>query len=271
MTGIENVIQNAIIVALQTHFDRDPNAPRFEAFPPVAVQQGSGIRKYCGDVIARLGDSRIIVLEIKELHVPSGVLKEFDADQYASCLAFENLGVPIAYAYNIVDPLPYNAPVFGRDWPTATLSSVKRSIPSELPGASPNIPQHQTLLDWLNDVTTTGEAPVSAALGRVHKMFERAHELRNGALVLIHSVSDDTLRALTPEQLEKVVKVLKRDATILPRGQAVLQSFLAGEASVFAGFVQPPPQPTASSAPAEAPRPGGGRGGRGGSGGSRPA
>ena len=241
----ENSVQHATTVALQCYFDRDTNAPRFEAFPPYANQQGDGMRRYCGDLIARMGSSRIIVLEFKELNCQTRKLKEFRPDQHASCLVFERLGVPIAYAYNTIEPLPYHGEVLGRDWPTTTLGGVNRALPSLLPDERPNIPEHQTLLDWLTKITTTGAdaSEPSATLGRIHGMFQRASSLRNGALVLIHSVSGDRLNSLTPAQLDTLVKVLTKNAAIHPRGQEMLKAILGGEASVFAAFAAAPPPP----------------------------
>ena len=240
----ENAVQHAVTVALQCYFDRIENAPRFEAFPPFANQQGGGMRKYCGDLVARLGDSRIIVLEFKELNCTTLRLKEFRPSQHEVCLRYERNGVPIAYAYNTIDPLPYSAPARGHDWPAATLRSVNRSVPSLLPNETPNIQAHQTLLEWLNEATTTGAAPApSEALGRIHGMFQQASSLRNGALVLIHSVSADTLNALTPAQLEKVVKVLTKTANLKPREQQTLNEILGGQARIFDAFAAPPPPP----------------------------
>lgn len=247
VTRQENSVQHATTVALQCHFDRDPNAPRFEAFPPYANQQGDDMRRYCGDLVARLGGSRIIVLEFKELNCQTRVLKDFRPDQHASCLAFERQGVPIAYAYNTIEPLPYHGEVLDRDWPATTLRGVNRALPSLLLNERPNIPGHQTLLDWLTEITETGaDAPEpSAALGRIHGMFQRASSLRNGALVLIHNVSEDTLNALTPAELDTLVKVLTKKAKIDPQGQETLQAILGGEASVFAAFAAAPLPPPA--------------------------
>jgi len=241
----ENALQHAVTVALQCYFDRIENAPRFEAFPPYPNQQGAEMRRYCGDLVARLGDSRIIVLEFKELDCRTRRLKEFKPSQHTTCLQYERHGVPIAYAYNTVDPLPYSSRDRDRDWPAATLRSVKRSVPSRLPNQTPNIPAHQTLLEWINEATATGAAPApSEALGRVHGMFQQASSLRNGALVLIHSVSEDTLNALTPEQLETVVDVLTNNPNLSPSAQQTLEDILGGQAEVFAAFAAPPQPPT---------------------------
>ncbi|WP_454565626.1 hypothetical protein [Pseudomonas sp. AIG] len=236
MSKKENVVQIAIALAMHTYFDR-PGMPRLELFPPVPVQQGNGLRKFCADLVARLGNARIILLEIKELQCETGTLLEFDEGQHASYLRFQEIGVPVGYAYNADPLLAYHADPRPDDWSMLTLSSVNHSSPSLLPHGNPSISQHSTLLEWLKD--DHGE-DVSEQLGQVHGVFRRADSLRNGVLVLLHSIDENVLTQLTPDELEDVFKCLDKGSWLAPAQQQRLKKILGASSQVFNDFTSPP-------------------------------
>ncbi|QGZ66950.1 hypothetical protein [Paraburkholderia acidisoli] len=236
MSKKENVVQAAITGALEVYCHGN-GMPRLELFPPYSVQQGKGLRKFCADLVGRLNDTQIILLEIKELDCSSGVLPAFDSDQHADNLRFEKLGVPIAYAYNAQCPLPYHSEFRPPEWPELTLAAVKRTVPSLLPNGTPRVVEHQSLLSWL--LTAKGKK-ASAELGRVHGAFRAASELRNGALVLLHGVAENVLTSLTPEQLDKVISCLDDGSWLTPRHQRKLKTLLGASESVFQDFTVAP-------------------------------
>ncbi|MFL7962058.1 hypothetical protein ACEI36_07375 [Pseudomonas kielensis] len=236
MSGNENVVQMAIVAALQVYCEQ-PGMPRLELFPPLSVQQGDSLRKFCADLIARLDNSKVILLEVKEFDCNTKTLKEFKAEQHLEYLRFEELGVPVGYAYNVVWPLPYNHDQRPQGWPKLTLEAVNHSLPTLLPGKSPAMSEHPTLLDWFNRVR--GE-DVSEQMGRIHGAIKGAHNLRNGALVLLHSVDEDVLMSLTAEQLEKALKLLGSSSWLSPQLDAKLKKILGASAGVLSDFRKRP-------------------------------
>ncbi|RJG04135.1 hypothetical protein [Noviherbaspirillum sedimenti] len=97
------------------------------------------MRQYCGDLIGMLDNAQTILLEIKERECQYNILKEFDEVQFDHNVRFEDLGVPIAYAYNQVPNLEYNKLPRASNWPEITLSQIKRATPRELPGTHPDL------------------------------------------------------------------------------------------------------------------------------------
>lgn len=243
----ENVVQNAISAALEV-FCSGEDRPQIELFPPYPNQQGSGMRKYCADLVGMLGNSEVILLEIKELDCNTGILPAFDPKQHNDYLQFEKLGVPVAYAYNATQQLSYYNRPREKDWPSITLSQVNRCAPSILPDKRPHLSAHSTLLDWL--LSAIGRDS-SESLGRISGAFNRASELRNGALVLLYGVSTNTLASLTGDQFAEVISYLKKNPNLMPTHQAKLQAILGAEAAVFNGFVttHSPRSPSGSSGP----------------------
>lgn len=195
------------------------------------------MRKYCADLVGLLGDAEIVLLEIKELDCSRGVLPAFDEQQHDAYLRLEQIGVPIAYAYNDQEKLAYHERPRLGDWPIRTLNAVKRAVPSALPHAFPHVPQHGTLLDWLQ--AAQGRNAVDL-FGRVHGAIDAASDLRNGVLVLLYGVSQQTLATLTPQQVLKVLQCLD-SSWLKPSQQQKLASILGASAQVFSDFTSPPP------------------------------
>jgi hypothetical protein len=257
VAGEENVVEMAIMMALQ-EYCRGRNLQQFR---PVPRQQGEALRQYCGDLFGLMDGADLIALEIKELDVALGRLKAFNTDQYEAAKRFESLKVPLAYAYNSVDvkELAYYQYPQPAGWGAQTLAEIKRSTPTPLPGPTPNQPQHETLLDWLNGNHGTGGATL---FGRLHGMIASTRQLRNGVLVLLYSVAQNTLATMNEQDVIEVLKQL--DQTQLgPKQQANLAKILAESATVFNAF-QPPQPPTppgqSGSGPSNTPRPPGFRG-----------
>lgn len=244
MANIENVVQAAITGALEVYCS-SPGMPQLELFPPYAVQQGNGLRKFCADLVGRLNDAQVILLEIKELNCSSGFLPAYDAKQHEENILFERLGVPIGYAYNSISQLPYHARPRPYDWPIKTLSAVKRSPPSLLPNGTPALSKHSSLLAWLEDAKG---GDVSAELGRIHGAFKGAHNLRNGALVLLYAVDEKVLTALTTSELDEIVKCLSSGSWLQPNFESRLKKLLGGSADVFSAFTKPTYKSAANNA-----------------------
>ncbi|MCU0093993.1 hypothetical protein N8H72_28765 [Pseudomonas koreensis] len=241
MAKIENVVQAAITGALEVYCSQS-GMPQLELFPPYAVQQGPQLRKFCADLVGRLNNSKIILLEIKELDCESGTLPAYDAKQHLDNILFEQLGVPLGYAYNAEMPLPYHLTSRPENWPEMTLKAVKRCLPSLLPHGIPTVKKHKTLFDWLQSLQGGN---ISAGLGRVHGAFKGAHNLRNGALVLLHAVDEQVLTSLTSEQLDEVITCLNTATWLEPKSQEKLKVLLGASAEVFSAFTTAPkPKPT---------------------------
>ncbi|WP_368644019.1 hypothetical protein [Castellaniella ginsengisoli] len=228
--GKENKIQAAIAGALQVYCqDRS-----LQLFPPYANQQGEQLRKYCGDLFGLVDNADLIALEVKELDVALGSFPAFDERQHEIARQFERLGVPLAYAYNAIETLPYHQRPQPPQWARSTLESVKRSPPTPLPGREPNTSHHPSLLDWLDGPHGTSAADL---FGRVHGAVAAVDDLRNGILVLLYAVPQQTLAALAPEDITRTVNVLKNNAHLSPHQSSLLERLIGASASVFDQFV----------------------------------
>lgn len=235
----ENVIQTALSMALQAYC-HGGTRPELRQFPPYAVQQGAALQKFCGDLIGILDQSEIILLEIKELDHDELLLREFKDEQHKECLRFEELGLPLAYAYNAKKILAYNLYPKPVDWPSRTLSAINRSKPSDLPNSSPSLGQHQTMLDWMEAASASSGGDQTNIFGRIHGVIDAPHELKNGLLTLLFGVEEKVLTALTEKEMKKVVNTLKNNSSLTPLQQLKLQDILGASAAAFADFSNPP-------------------------------
>ncbi|MDD1139244.1 hypothetical protein ACKJSM_21810 [Pseudomonas sp. PHC1] len=233
-TRQENVIQAAITGALEAYC-RDSRTS-LKTFPPYAVQQGDGMRLYCGDLVAMLGNAKILLLEIKELNCKSGVFDQFDGEQFKSCLAYEELGVPIAYSYNAISLPDYDDRSDVERWPELILGRTKRAVPSKLPNKKPDKLNHSSLLDWLRD---DQGGDMTAGFGRVLGALERPETLKNGALVLLYGVAEQTLAMLDREQVLLVLNYLDKESKLRPGHYKKIESVLGAAAEVFKGYIKP--------------------------------
>jgi hypothetical protein len=228
-SGKENVIQGAITDALAVYCATQEINLR--QFPPYANQQGAGLRKYCADIVGMLGEAQILLLEIKEHDCELNFLPAFDEEQHQDNIWFQNAGVPIAYAYNAVAQLEYSKTNRASNWPQVTLSQLNRAQPRELPGQSPSLGEHETLLDWLENARSED---VSEEFGRILGAAAASPEnLRNGVLVLLHGVSERSLTALTPKQMKDVLGCLQNNSQLGPNHQTRLTRILGAEADIF--------------------------------------
>jgi hypothetical protein len=231
-TGNENVVQTAIHSALEVHCDRQ-RLGRLKLFTPYPNQQGPAMRSYCADLVGMLGSAKIIMLEVKELDVPSRTLRGFRQVQHESALIFERAGVPIAYAYNREWPLAHNSPVADDDWPRLTLGKVLRSVPSALPGAQPQMDAHASLLDWLEDDTG---ASAYSILGQVDGAIRSARDMTNAMMVLLHGVDQGKLARLSTTQLNNVVNYLRGSRHLMTDQLAHLELIIDASADAFKMF-----------------------------------
>ncbi|MEB1610994.1 hypothetical protein VDQ74_14020 [Xanthomonas campestris pv. campestris] len=217
MAGKENVIQGAIVAALEVYCDR--NWLGTDVFAPYANQQGSGFNQYCADLFARLGRSKIILLEVKELDVTKSTgavtLPSYSPHQHVADWDFEDLGVPIRYAYAGVEWLSYLKSFREKQWPNTTLFKVHICKPSELfadysqqSSAQPDMVSHENLLGWL-----LSEPGVQlGAVGLLSYFAEvKSHDLRNRILIVASATSGgmqiNSMSATAAREL--VVKVFR--------------------------------------------------------------
>ena len=167
------------------------------------------------------------------------MLMEFKNEQHDYNLRFEELGVPIGYAYNETaeTDLEYNKFPRNIDWPAMTLSQIKRAAPSDLPGICPNVFEHNSLLDWLQEGSG---ADITELIGRMQGAINCPGDLRNGVLVLLYGVSENVLTTLSASQLLEVVSYVSNNSTLKKQHMLKLQSILGAESAVFNGFRAPP-------------------------------
>ncbi|MDU9394769.1 hypothetical protein [Pseudomonas sp. zfem002] len=228
MTTRENVVQSAIEHALNAYCDH----AGMRLFRPFANQQGENLRSYCADVLGLLDDSRVILLEVKELDCETGKLARFEPEQHAACCQFEQLGVPLGYAYNAVAELEYDLQPRDAEWPRITLTQVNRSTPGKLPSNTPDIKHHQTLLSWL---TCADSGDSTKILGKLHGFVRHPEVLRNGMLVLIYGVTENALAMLAPKEIDAIVKTLN-SSKLTAKQQEKLTTLLGESADVFKRF-----------------------------------
>lgn len=231
--GKENKVQAAISGALEVYCSNR----NLQLFPPYSNQQGDQKRKYCADLLGVADGADLIALEVKELDTSTGTLHAFDEEQHEVAMQFESLGVPLAYAYNAVESLPYHERPKPEDWARQTLALVKRSVPTPLPGPQPCAVEHESLLDWLDGEHGTRGVDL---FGRVHGALNSVDDLRNGILVLLYAVPQRTLAALGPADIIRTVNVLKRSSAHLsPHEHELLNTLIGASANVFSRFVRP--------------------------------
>jgi hypothetical protein len=115
----------------------------------------------------------------------------------------------------------------------------------------PSANHHQSLLDWLNGPHGTNATDL---FGRVHGAVTAVDDLRNGILVLLYAVPEQTLAALVPDDIVRTVNVLRNNAHLSSRQKILLQNLMGASADVFHRFVSPVEQQESSPKPSR-PRP----------------
>ena len=228
----ENKIQSAITGSLQVYCQHR----NLHIFAPYANQQGAQLRRYCGDVFGLLEGADLIALEVKEYDVHRCELPEFDPAQHAIAVEFERLGVPLAYAYNNIETLPYHNWPQPAHWAEKTLKAIKRSSPTLLPGERPDVQNHSSLFDWLNGSHAHG-APEK--FGRLHGALQQVDNYRNGILVLLYSDSSRAIATFNRQEIESIMKVLNKEAHLSEKQRKVLQRVMGESALAFDRFVKP--------------------------------
>ena len=219
--------------------------------------QGAKLHQLCGDLLIALGDYKMGLFEVKELQ--GDVLVAFNAEQHQQCVAYEDLGVPIEYAYGPANPhagLSKTNP----DSPQDVLEKIRRSTPKELPGRKPDT-KHKTLLTWFEEIAGGGGGQTASAsssltpwqiLGGIQgAMSSCSLDFRNGALILLYSTEARRYESLTPDQLDEFVGMIKGEVQHLSiDGQKRLASLLKQSQLVQDAFrkltnqPQPPAPPT---------------------------
>ncbi|HBN9604677.1 hypothetical protein [Pseudomonas aeruginosa] len=67
--------------------------------PPSTDQNFKDLDKYCGDIVAALGDISALILEVKFNH--GGSLNDLNSDQKSGLVELQSRGVPVFYSYNV--------------------------------------------------------------------------------------------------------------------------------------------------------------------------
>jgi len=239
-TERENDLEAAIVGSLQVHLANGGHS--FVHIGPYANQQGANLRSYCADLLGIIDQSSILLLEVKVLNCDTELLEEFDSEQFRDNRRFENLGVPIAYAYNATASLPYHHQRNYANWPQLTLMQINRSVPSALPGARPEMADHTSLFDWIEEARS-GRADQDSVekLGRaIGAAIQPAH-LRNGVLALLYGIESQTLHALDEKMLQRVYNTLKNESALRPAQEAKLRRILGAATEVLTNAFPPPP------------------------------
>lgn len=236
-TPRENEVQTAIVASLQVYC-RD-NGIRCSALEYYANQQGDSLRKVCADFLATLDDSTLLLAETK-VHA-SGELLAFDDEQLFEYLEFESAGFPIAYVYNTKDTLAYYQKPQPTNFPTLTLGSVNRSVPSLLPDRYPDSSKHTTLLDWLKIIPAGGDQTTRFA--RIFAAIRAEAILSNGLLMLIYGTKGVKIfEEPDPRKLELLIQSLGRGSAgrfLSPGQQRRIDHFLQEEALAFSNWFRP--------------------------------
>jgi hypothetical protein len=231
----EGAVQAAVVGAL-TAYCRDEKK-HFVFRTPYSNQQGDEMRRYCADIVGVLGQSLIILLELKYLNTLTGQLPRFDLEQFKEISKLAQLGLPIGYAYNNVEELEYHNPMQDEDWPTKTLLQISRSNPNELPDEEPNVAVHPTLYSWLVEAMNSGAGtPQTQLFGQIVGAALKPEMLRNGVLALLYGVKQDTLYALERDDLVQIYEFLDNNPRLSPKHENAIKDIL-GEASTFDIFL----------------------------------
>lgn len=239
----EGEVQAAVIGAL-TAFCHDQKK-HFVFETPFANQQGAAMRRYCADLVAVLGQSLTILLELKYLNTATGILPRFELPQFNEILNLSKQGLPVGYAYNNVDQLDYHDPHRSQSWPVTTLKQINRSIPQELPDESPSVADHETLHAWLSGAMASDSGmPQAEIFGKIVGAALRPSLLTNGVLTLLYGVETSTLYALKPDDLVQVYGYLKQHPRLKPLHERRIAEIL-GTADAFESFLarNSPPKP----------------------------
>lgn len=223
----ENVIQGAIIAALEVYCDR--HDLHTDAFEPYANQQGVGPNQFIADVLMRIAHSKLLLLEVKELDAPSRVLPAYDPLQHYLDWQMESVGVPILYGYAAVEHLPYLQSLRGREWPQKTLLNIKISVPSELLPigwsglpATPDTPSHSNLLVWL-----LSEPPLTNSLAAIAALLNFASfNMRNNKLLIL-CAGGGAMQALSATSAVAIIRQFLDDPPGSALDAAVQPSFYA--------------------------------------------
>lgn len=72
----------------------------YVSYPPPSTEQNfRNLDKYCGDIVASLGNISALVLEVK--YNSKGYLNDLNPDQKSGLVELHSRGVPVFYSYNV--------------------------------------------------------------------------------------------------------------------------------------------------------------------------
>jgi hypothetical protein len=194
----EGIVQAACVDALSRYCEGE--GMKFNAYPPYANQQGNKPTQFCADLVGVLGNSSLILLEIKELS--DGELKQFEDAQHQMLLSLQAQGLPVGYCYNNIgiDLLPSHEKEEG--WARLTLRAMNRSIPTELPGRRPLQENHLTLYEWIASARASSGSDNFGRFGTLLRRSIRPDFMRNWFLALVYSPVTNSVFNLDQTQLK---------------------------------------------------------------------
>lgn len=226
----EKVVQDAIHAALVAHFNQ-PGMKGLTLHAPSNRSQGADLGSFCADLIGVLDSARVLLLEVKML-TPGGKLAKFNLEQHQHLLDYEEVGVPVAYAYNVPRPdsLAYWITPRMANWAEETLRQINRSPAWFLASEIPNRDAHQSLWDWL---MTSSDERAHEMFGAVVGAWQSPTQLRNGKLVLIYSASAGTMALLSPDEVNEIRGYLQSKRHLTPlQEQRALKILKASDEAV---------------------------------------
>jgi hypothetical protein len=114
------------------------------------------------------------------------------------------------------------------------LGEVKRSAPSLLRTARPDIENHATLLEWLTGAHRRDGAQF---FGEFHGVLRSTDDVTNGIMVLLYSADAGKLATFTADQMKQVVRMLHcRRNSLDPTQLATLETMLEASAQTMQAF-----------------------------------
>jgi hypothetical protein len=161
---------------------------------------------YCADLVARIDDAKIMLLEVKIQSPTTNTLPAYDAKQHTFLKAIEDFGIPVRYCYN--STFEMWRMTFGQ-----VLASCRAPKPGQLKMDHLKIKEwekHEALLGVLDSLTDdSSEAFGALAVLTDAGFLERIHELNTKMLIFIAHVDPELIRVLDQKAIGDFVEYAK--------------------------------------------------------------
>lgn len=178
----------------------------YVSYPPPSTEQNfRDLDKYCGDIIAALGNISALVLEVK--YNSKGHLNDLNPDQKSGLIELRSRGVPVFYSYNIdeLSRLPKGAaqqllavtaiePAH-QDGKTA-ITDPERSLKNTIDRLLSDPPEHDALALALACFINAEESIVTSGI----------EKLTTKALLIVYDHCTERLATLSKEAVLYVVR-----------------------------------------------------------------